>query len=427
MSRTSPYLSTVRLKKLLAFFLTTGLLLTATTLLSAQSETVLHSFTLQNGDGATPDSGVVADGGGSLYGVTYSGGALGPNSKGIAYKLTPSSGGAWHETVLYSFTGGVSDGGIPGGNLLIDTAARTIYGTAEIGGTHDGGVVFALSPGNPWTESVIYSFVGPEGSSPNTGVVPHNGLLYGTANGGTNGFGTVYRLHPPAAPGGVWHEQTVYAFTYGGDGGYPFAPPIFDAAGNLYGAAYNSATGAGNIYRLSPPTSSGPWTFTTLYSFTGGPDGGSPTGIVLNSAGALYGTAASGGGDNLGVVFKLTPPSGGTGPWTESVLHSFTGGTDGAIPRGAVIFDNAGNLYGTAGGGGNLGCANGGGGGCGVLFELTPGSGGVWTESVLYDFEGGNDGLGPQAAPLLVNSNFYGTTMYGGGTPGYGTVYEVTP
>jgi uncharacterized repeat protein (TIGR03803 family) len=407
-------------QSLLAIF-AGGLFLAATTSASAQTETILHTFALQNGDGASPNSPLAADSSGSLYGVTYSGGANGVNGKGVAYKLTKSSGGTWHETILHSFSGG-TDGGTPGGHLVIDGAAKSIYGTAAIGGTNNNGIVYSLSPGNPWTLTAIYNFRGSEGSNPSTGVTLHGGNLYGTANGGTNGVGSVYRLHPPSVTGGQWHEQTLYEFTFGADGGYPFSTPIFDAAGNLYGSAFNSLSGAGTVYELSPPTGgSGTWTFNTLYTFSGGADGGSPGGLVMDNAGALYGTTQAGGANNWGTVFKLTPPSGGTGAWNESVLYSFTDGADGAIPWGGVIFDSAGNLYGTASGGG-LSC------GCGTVFEVSPGSGGTWTESGLYAFAGGvSDGYSPLVAPLLLNGIFYGTTQDGGGTGKYGIVYEITP
>lgn len=415
---------------LLTFF--TGLFLAGATSLFSQTETVLHRFSVGKGDGASPSSGVVADSSGALYGVTETGGvSCSQNSVGcgVVYKLTPGTGGDWRETILHSFTSGTTDGGLPEGNLLIDSAAGVIYGTTAVGGANDAGTVYSLSPGNPWTETTIYNFRGPEGSSPNTGVTLRNGILYGAANGGKYGVGTIYRLRPPAA-GGTWQEQTLYEFTFGSDGGYPFATPVFDSEGNLYGTTFNSPDGAGTVYRLSPPSSgTGAWTLTTLYPFTGGADGGNPSAVVFDNSGALYGTTQVGGANNFGVVFKLTPPAGGTGAWTESILYSFTGGTDGAVPWAGVVFDTAGNLYGTTGGGGDLSCAVGNGGGCGTVFELSPPTepDGNWSESVLYAFEGGNDGYSPLVAPLLLNGNLYGTTDDGGGKNGDGIAYKVTP
>ncbi len=400
---------------------------------AAQTGSTLHIFPASSPDGFSPSSGLVADTHGSLYGVTQTGGiscSVNVVGCGIAYKLSPpaSGSGFWRETILYSFTGG-ADGALPQGNLLIDNASHVIYGTGPLGGSKSFGVVFAINPGITSTETVIYNFKGPEGGAPTTGVTMHNGNLYGAANGGTFSAGTIYRLRPPSTAGGAWREQTLYQFTFGADGGFPFATPIVDSAGNIYGTAFNSPSGAGTVYELSPPSGGvGPWTFSTLYSFTGGDDGGNPRGgVVMDGSGALYGTTQVGGTDGWGTVFKLTPPVGGSGPWTETVLYSFTGRDDGGTPWAGVTLDGAGNLWGATAGGGNVTCGSGG--GCGAVFELSPPSapGGSWTETVDYVFNVALSGEEPLYAPLLLNGNVYGTTTAGGGKKNGGVAFEVTP
>ena len=180
------------------------------------------------------------------------------------------------------------------------------------------------------------------------------------------------------------------------------------------------------VYSLSPPatgckTALCPWTETILYQFTGGSDGSNPGGnLTFDRAGNLYGTTPYGGAFGQGTVFKLTPSNGG---WTESVLHSFTGGSDGEQPNGGVILDEAGNLYGTTWEGGGSGCW---GPGCGTVFQLTP-SGSGWKENILYSFQYGTDGGYPIGGLIFDPSgNLYGTTT-SGGSGGGGTVFELSP
>jgi uncharacterized repeat protein (TIGR03803 family) len=154
-----------------------------------------------------------------------------------------------------------------------------------------------------------------------------------------------------------------------------------------------------------------------LYSFTGGGDGGSPvSSTVFDSKGNLYGTTSSGGANFGGTVFELSPGSNGT--WSEKVIHSFAfNGIDGFDPLGSVVFDSKGNLYGTTAAGGPLGA--------GTVFQLVQGSGGTWTENILYSFSSLIDG-GEPTGPVVLDSagNVFGSTYYGG-TYGFGTVFEV--
>jgi uncharacterized repeat protein (TIGR03803 family) len=186
--------------------------------------------------------------------------------------------------------------------------------------------------------------------------------------------------------------------------------------------------GCGTIFELMP-TVKGLWTETVLHTFCttmNCPDGSFPTGaLVFDSAGNLYGTTGFGGANGLGTVFELSP--GGDGTWTETVLHSFQGGTmDGSIPIAPLVFDVAGNVYGTTTQGGSSSAC---GFGCGTVFELTPGSNGTWTEKILYSFcaDGSCSTLvQPSSLTLDAAGNLYGTTNQGGANA-YGTVFQLSP
>jgi uncharacterized repeat protein (TIGR03803 family) len=223
-------------------------------------------------------------------------------------------------------------------------------------------------------------------------------------------------------------EQILYSFCPASgcsDGEGPFAPLIFDAAGNLYGTTEEGgAYGSGMVFELSPGVHGG-WTEKVLHSFNNdGTDGYSPTsGLVFDAAGNLYGTTTVGGVYDWGSVFELVAGVGGQ--WTEHVLHSFQNdGNDGTVPfLGTLIFDGSGNLYGTTTqGGGGQGCTF----GCGTVFELTPGANGQWTEKILHRFVG-DDGSQPQSGLIWdTHGNLYGTT-WAGGTAGFGAVFELSP
>ena len=225
--------------------------------------------------------------------------------------------------------------------------------------------------------------------------------------------------------GGSGSESVVYNFAGGSDPKLPYAGLIFDKAGNLYGTTeFGGTNNQGTVFEITP-TSSG-WTETVLYNFTGSTDGGQPyASLIFDSAGNLYGTTNFGGSSSCsmgcGTVFKLTPGSGG---WTESVLYAFTGGSDGRESYARLRFDAAGNLYGTTLLGGNIGsvCSE----GCGTVFKLTPGSSG-WTESVLYAFQGAGDGASPyDGLALDAAGNLYGTA-YTGGASADGVVFKLSP
>jgi uncharacterized repeat protein (TIGR03803 family) len=309
-------------------------------------------------------------------------------------------------------------------------AAGNLYGAAVLGGNGvDTGVIFELTPkaGGGWTDKVLHQF-GPDndGSEPNGGLVfDPAGNLYGTTlYGGAWGYGTVFELTPTAT--GVWTETILHSFKrYKGlDGLNPKAGLVLDAAGNLYGTTdvgAGSSCGVpdacGTVFELIHEPG-GSWTEKVLHQFGAGEDGKNPeAGLIFDALGNLYGTTTRGGANNCGVAFELMPSADGS--WTEQVLHSFSGtGPDGCFLRGGLIMDASGNLYGTT----MVNGAN----GFGTAFELTPDSGGSWTEQVLHSF--GNttkDGSEP-AAGLSFDAagNLYGTTLLGG-ISNYGTVFEL--
>jgi uncharacterized repeat protein (TIGR03803 family) len=226
----------------------------------------------------------------------------------------------------------------------------------------------------------------------------------------------------------------MHAFTGGKDGAFLDSNLVADAAGNFYGTTQiGGAYGWGTVFELSP-NQEGKWRFSLLYTFTGAADGGNPLGsLVFDAAGNAYATASSGGANGFGVVFELSPPPHAHGePWSEKVLYSFQGGSDGAIPFGNVVFDAAGNLYGTTsiGGHSHIGCLA----GCGTIYELSPTGNGSWNEKVLHRLiDAFGQGAEPRAGLVMdAAGNLYGTTYEGGnnsvcGGLGCGSVFELTP
>lgn len=342
----------------------------------------------------------------------------------VIVSLTSAASAQAQYHVLYSFTGGVA--GV-GSDLTFD-AVGNLYGTVALGGNTNQncfaagcGWLFKLSPQSDgsWMPTVLYSFSGPDGEVPDSALVlDSNGNIYGSTEYGgdytscPDGCGVVFELTPNADGG--WSQSVLHSFSGGADGQYP-ASLISDAAGNLYGTAPNG--GFGNVFKLAP-NSDGTWTKTVLHSFTGGADGAQPFGrLIFDAQGNLFGTANLGGivqchnGTGCGTVFELSPNADGT--WTETVLYTFHGHTDGSDPYGGLTFDSAGNLYGTASEGGSCIYYKT---GCGVVFELTPAVGGGWTERVLHAFTFGKDGRFPEGSLLLDTAgNLYGTTHeYGG-------------
>jgi uncharacterized repeat protein (TIGR03803 family) len=374
----------------------------------AQTETVLYSF--QGGsDGAGPYGLLYA--GGSLYGAAASGGIP---SKGTVYELSSNAQG-WTEHQLYEFKGG-EDGWNPAGPLFMDEGGN-LYGTTTAGGAGGTkcfggcGTVFELSPTSTgWKHTVLYSFQGaPDVQSPNPGLAMDKaGNLIGSAlRGGTvrcpSGCGVVWELSPQA--NGSWKETLPYSFD-GIIGGQP-DNAIPDSQGNIYGtASVGGARGCGTIFKLTPVASG--WQYTNLYQFTDGEDGCTPEyGLVMDSSGNLYGSTNSGS-----VIYEFSPASSGFTP-----LYRLTERVGALLQSIALAPD--GSLYGTSEIGGRTGCC------VGLLYGISPGTEG-WQQTLTYFFNS-NTGDYPEG-PVVFDSagNIYGTAS-GGGEYGMGVVYMITP
>jgi uncharacterized repeat protein (TIGR03803 family) len=388
-----------------------ALALTATTV-PAQTLTPLYTFT-GGSDGSNPYAGLIADASGNLYGTTYAGGGQSNcGGCGVVFKVTPTGS----ESVLHAFTGSATgDGQFSVAGLIMDSSDN-LYGTTLGGGK--GGTVFKVTPTG--TETVLYPFNGgsSDGDSPVAGLVmDSSGNLYGTTeSGGKRGFGTVFKLTPTGS------ETVLYSFTGGSDGAYPAAGLIMDSTGNLYGTTPNggnlngcSDSGCGVVFKVTPTG-----TESVLYTFSGGNDGGGPLGgLIMDTAGNLYGTAAQGGDLSVcfagcGLVFKVTPAG------SESVVYTFAGGNDGAYPDASLIMDGSGNLFGTA----SVGGAD----GFGTVFKVTP----TGTETTLHSFTSGSDGAFPHDGLIAdASGNLYGTASEGGNASdcdgiGCGVVFKLS-
>ncbi len=331
----------------------------------------------------------------------------GASGLGVVFKVS----GKGNENVLHSFAGG-SDGAAPNGGVIED-AAGALFGTTTAGGAAGQGTVYRLKGKK---ETVLYSFAGvADGADPQAGLTMNSaGNLYGTTyGGGSAGNGTVFELVAPAKKNGAWTETVLYSFGSGPDGAAPVGGVTFDAAGNLYGAtSAGGAGGYGAIFELSPGSI---WTETILHSFQNGDDGATPyAGLISDAAGNLYGAATDGGANGGGTVFELSPSSGG---WNFSVLASQPGwGVSGTFRD--LMIDASGNIWGTT----HCDGAN----SAGTIYELTPAGGGNWTYNLLYTFTGGSDGLYSISNLVMRQGKLSGTTI-DGGADGAGVIYELKP
>ena len=335
------------------------------------------------------------------------------------------------EQVLYAFHGG-SDGFDPVAGVTMDKSGD-LFGTTEDGGggancheasTFGCGTIFEVA--SDGTESVLHAFAGGcDGWFPAGNLLrDKQSNLYGTTEGGGTcssdiGNGTVFKLSPNGT------ETVLYAFQGTTDGSSPLGNLARDTGGNLFGVTQLGGNlsncggfGCGTVFKLSPGG-----TETVLHTFQGGSDGMEPMGGVLRDrSGNLYGTTIMGGSastcpEGCGTVFEVAASG------VETVLYSFQGNNDGYYPRSSVILDSSGNLFGTTEGGGTSNQ--------GTVFKVTPGG----VETILYSFKGGTDGDAPLAGLVADKSgNLYGTTYLGGnsgcnndGQGGCGTVFRIAP
>jgi uncharacterized repeat protein (TIGR03803 family) len=393
----------------------------------AQRFKVLYKFK-GGANGFDPAAPLLRDAAGNLYGTTFQGGQSG---RGVVFRLTPNGS----EETLYSFTYPTGGNSLAG---LVRDQKGNLYGTTLDGGAAGFGTVFKLDTTS--RETVLHNFAGgTDGQYPWTGVIRDEiGNIYGTTafggggGCGGNGYigcGTVFKVE-------AGNETILHDFASSGDGTGPVAVLMRDRVGTLYGTTVgggdptcdSSGTGCGTVFKLEATGQE-----TVLYSFRSGAGGKWPeAAVTMDAAGNLYGTTGAGGDfkcdpEGCGVVFKLDR----TGKRT--VLHTFTGGSDGEFPYGGVILDAEGNLYGTTVYGGTGTCSDPYGPGCGLVFKVDPGG----KETVLHTFTGGADGANPHAGLVRdTKGRLYGTTESGGNlkacdcsdcTPGCGVVFRITP
>lgn len=369
----------------------------------AQSLNVVHVFTDSITDGAYPQANLIRDTSGNLYGTTSAGGEY---NAGTVFKLDPSG----TLTVLHSFGSIPNDGTTPVAGLVLDSSTGFLYGTTEKGGGSYDGTVFKIDTSGS-NYSVLHSFTGynsispstSDGANPEAGLVldSSNHLLYGTTRvGGSSNDGTVFKIDTSGS-----NYSVFYSFSGGlSNGQYPEAGLVMDSAGNLYGTTfYGGLYYVGTVFKLDSTGG-----FTLLHSFAGYPNDGElpQAGLVMDSSGYLYGTTAAGGASGYGNAFKVD-----TSGNNFAVLHNFSYG-DGIFPKAALVLDSSGNLYGTTSSGGSSYE--------GTAFKMdTSGSNFALLANLSL-----SQGATPQASLLIDPAgNLYGTTRYGGS--GFGTVFEI--
>ena len=411
----------------------------------AQTYTVLHAFT-DTADGALPVSGLAVDRSGTVYGTTDSGGIFNNGDCfygcGVAFKLTNRTG-SWVFSVIYSFQGepdGYSPEGVtvgPDGTLYGLTYEGGQGGYSQCAYADTGcGTIFRLQPpayfctavNCPWTETVLHRFTGSEygdGAIPLDGdslLFDHAGNMYGTTiYGGTHNYGVVFEASPSQ---GGWTENTLYSFSGGGSDGWgtPESGVIMDSAGNLYGTTTEENQYAlGTLYELSP--SNGGWVPSVLQAYQCSQNVGCyPQGLIQDASGNVYLGMDDGGANGGGTVVEYMPSQG----WSANVLASFSEYGHGPYgPVGKLAMDAQGNLYGATASGGDHGY--------GTVFKLTPDGNGGWTSTVLHSFTGEVGGAIPYAGVVVdAHGNVFGTTLEGGdmracNIQGCGVVYEITP
>jgi len=395
----------VTCKRLLALAFVLGLGALGTPRTQAQTFSVIYNFG-DGTDGGWPLAGLVIDASGNLYGTANIGGT---SQFGVVFKMTESG----QETVLYNFAGG-TDGANPEASLLMDSTGN-LYSTTYAGGAYGVGTVFKVTASGQ--ETVLYSFAGgaADGANPEASLIMDEaGNFYGTTyGGGEYGAGTVFRLSKTGK------ETVLYSFGSGTDGANPVAGVTRDAKGYLYGTTSAGGTsGYGTVFQLIPVVATGSkyGKENILHNFTHQDDGDVPyAGLIIDKAGNLYGAATGGGVNSGGTVFELTPSA---SSWNFNVLYSLPGwDISGAFQN--VFLDSSGNIWGTTHCDGTYQA--------GTVYELTN-SGGSWNYIPMYVFTGSTDGLFSYSNLVFdQQGNLYGTTARGGNHYGYGVVFKITP
>lgn len=397
----------------------------------AQTVTDIYDFT-GNADGWDPNAPMIAGPDGSLYGTTFYGGYLNCSAGfgygcGTVYQLS-FSGGQWTETTLYQFRGG-KDGYQNYSTLTLDSAGR-LYGATDATTPWNG--VFRLTPGAPgkrWHFKLLYEFKGQrDGGNPLTPLfLDSSGAIYGASQqGGLSGkgcnqqfgCGAIFQLVPPAHQDGPWSARVLYEFQGADDGGNPSAM-IMDSSGTIYGTTEyggvfnkNCPLGCGVIFELLPVN--GTWAYKVLYAFHGAPHQSPSGNLVEDASGNLYGivgVAPYAAGD----IFELSPPAGGTGPWTLSYIHLYHHN----YPATNLTLGPNGTLYGDIYGDQDLDY--------GYIFQMTPPAqqGGAWTYTTLVNFNKLPFYQNPCGVVVGLQGDIY-SPLSGGGY-GNGSIVSVVP
>jgi uncharacterized repeat protein (TIGR03803 family) len=336
------------------------------TISATGQETVLHTFQGSPNDGADSKAGTIHYDG--LYTATTSGGSSTNCTSGCGVVATHpiNQQPPYSEKVLHDFAGGSEDGASPTGDMARDSSSN-LYGLTTYGGdthcsAHGCGVVYEVTPAG--VETIMHKFSGTDGQFPRAGLFLSGTTLYGTTSaGGASNAGTLFKIDLSG------NFTTLYEFQGGADGSAPEGSVMLDSAGNILGTTFsgggstNCSGGCGTVFKVDPTGHE-----TVLHSFTGGVDGANPRGVIaMDDRGyVVFGVASIGGQGHpgFGVIYEVSTSSG-----NQTVIHAFAGGADGQSPFGGVVKDAFGNLYGTTVYGGDMSCGTR---GCGVLFKAHP-------------------------------------------------------
>jgi uncharacterized repeat protein (TIGR03803 family) len=406
---------------------------------AAASFTTLFEFP-GGSNGSDPVAAVTQGPDGALYGTTQGGGGgLCAGTCGTIFKLTPPhrTGAGWSWKLLNSFEGSNvgGGGGFPEGGpafgtdgslYVVQNVVQTVAGRSSCGFCGDAYKLTRTGrPGEPWTITNIYEFgTGIDAAHPwNPLVKGADGAFYGLSQQGGDpnclpgGCGALFKLTPPATPGGTWQESVVYRETLAGS--LP-NPGLTQFGGAFYYTSNSGQTACGSLSRIAPKPGGG-WRNEVLFAFPCSGQFPFPSYGVLVERGKIFGTVD---GTSGGWVFALTPPPGPGARWNMKILHKFAkpGTTDGSLPTGAVVAGAHGVIFGATALGGSQNC--------GTVWQLTPpaAADGPWTEKILHDFQNGADGCFPASISPGMNGVLYGTTQgeRNGGAPN-GTVFEIVP